>query len=521
MSLIEQRNRFLSFAFASADVLIETDEAGQICFAAGATAALGEPSIETSKEMLESRLDRTSRPIFNALRRSIRPGRRVGPSRVTISGREARLSGWQLGDDASIRWAVSFEALSAPADVEPEALERSAEGALTAAREAGTPMAMSVMRLDDAADLERQLGKSRADQVMKAVIAAAELAVGETGVARQVDPARFALIHSRKAKLDQLIADVDAILAENDLTGAHARIESVPDSPELEPEMAVQAFLHAVHQAADSEAVLDVRSLKDVAAEMMEETQRRINELKTTIAGRVFETYAQPIIELETGKIHHYEALLRLPGGKPLEDNVSFAESTGLILEIDFAMTEIAATFLRDDYDRPSLAVNLSGRSLATPAWGKKFLAMIAELKIDRSRLSFELTETATITNIKAANAVIQKLRERGHKVCLDDFGAGAAGFQYLRDFPADIVKIDGAYIAKAGSTERDATLLKGMIRLCADMGTETVAEFVESKDRAELMKSLGVTYGQGYYFGKPVPLKTLSDPRNNASRAA
>jgi EAL domain-containing protein (putative c-di-GMP-specific phosphodiesterase class I) len=521
MSLIEQRNRFLSFAFASADVLVETDETGQICYAAGATAVLGKPSIETSEENLAGRLDRTSRPIFKALMRSMRPGRRAGPSRVTINGREARLSGWQMSKDTHIRWALSFEALSAPADVEPEVLERSAAGAIAAARDAGAPMAMSVMRLDVADDLVRQLGADRAAQVIAAITAAAELAMGEDGVARQVDPHRFALIHSRKTDLNRLIEDVDEILAENDLAEAHAKIETVPDTNELEPEQAVQAFLHAVHQAADSEAVLDVRSLKDVAAEMMEETQRRMSELKTTIAGRVFEPYAQPIVELETGEIHHHELLLRLPGGKPLNDSVTFAESTGLIFEIDFAMTEIAASFLRDDFDRPSLAVNLSGKSLANPMWGKKFLKMITDMKIDRSRLSFELTETASIQNVKAANAVIQKLRERGHKVCLDDFGAGAAGFQYLRDFPADIVKIDGAYVTKAGSTDRDTLIIKGMIQLCHDMGTKTVAEFIESQSRAELMKSLGVTYGQGYYFGKPVPLKTLSDPKNNASRAA
>ena len=86
---------------------------------------------------------------------------------------------------------------------------------------------------------------------------------------------------------------------------------------------------------------------------------------------------------------------------------------------------------------------------------------MLADIKIDRSRLSFELTETATIKNVKAANAVIQKIRERGHKVCLDDFGAGATGFHYLRDFPADIIKIDGSYIKRVAKSDRDTVILE------------------------------------------------------------
>lgn len=184
-------------------------------------------------------------------------------------------------------------------------------------------------------------------------------------------------------------------------------------------------------------------------------------------------------------------------------------------------MTEIAAAFLRDDFDRPALAVNLSGKSLTNMAWGKRFLALLADLKIDRKRLSFELTETATITNIKAATAIIQKIRERGHEVCLDDFGAGAAGFHYLRDFPADVVKIDGSYIKRFETSKRDATLLKGMINVCRSVGAKTVAEMIETEAQAKALKAMGATFGQGYYFGKPAPLNSLKDRKKQASRAA
>lgn len=521
MSLIEQRNRFLSFAFAAADVLIETDLNGLTRYAAGATAALGEPSIETGEFDFAQRLDRTSRAIVTALMRSLKPGRRVGPVRVAVGGREVQLSAWLLGDDNMIRWTMSFSALSAPAEMDPQAFARTAQSAITTARESGVPMSMSVLRIDGIDDIDRLIGAKRAEMLRQAIAAECSIAVGTGGVAKQVDSARTALIHPASADLKALCGDVEELLKDNTLKNTQVRIDSIPDAPELEPDVAIQAFLYAVNQAADSANVLDVQSLQKVAAEMMEDTRKRMNEIRATIAGRVIEPHAQPIVRLETGKIEHYELLLRLPGGQPVSECVGFAEGTGLIYEIDIAMVEIAANFLRDDFDRPALAVNLSGRSLENPAWGKKFLQMLVDLRIDRSRLSFELTETATVKNVKAANAVIQKIRERGHKVCLDDFGAGAAGFQYLRDFPADIVKIDGSYVRHPQLGERDTAILKGMVSLCRELKVDTVAEMIETEQRAKQMQALGVVYGQGYYFGKPLPLKVLADPRRKPSRAA
>jgi len=525
MPLIEQRNRFLSFAFASADILVETDKACIITYVAGAVAALrpgpSGPDADGIGDPLESRIDRTSRPILKALVRRLKPGHRLGPVRITIDGREAQLSGWSLGEDARIRWSIAFNAVHAPDDIDPQAFERSAGSAIATAREAGTDMAMSVLRIDAGDDIERLIGPDRADQLRMSIGASCALSIGDDGIARQVDAQRTALIHARAADLEALRKEVAATLENFDLGDADVRIETVCDAPELEPEIAVQAFLHAVNEAADSGTALDVISLQETAERMMQETRRRMTELRTTIAGRVVEPHAQPVVDLETGEIHHYELLLRLPGGRPVEESVGFAESTGLIYDIDYTMTEIAAQFLRDDYDRPPLAVNLSGKSLTNMAWAKKFLALLADLKIDRSRLTFELTETAAVKNIKAANNVIAKIRERGHAVCLDDFGAGSAGFHYLRDFPADIVKIDGSYIRNARRSERDTTLLRGMIDLCRALETDTVAEMIETEATAKLMRSLGVRYGQGFYFGKPVPLETLKDSRINPTRAA
>lgn len=513
MPLVEQRNRFLSFAFAASDILIETDRDGVITFTAGATTALP-AAREGAPDLLENRINRTARPVLKALMLRLKPGHRIGPVRIGVGERQALLSGWVLDDTANIRWCISFDAVDAPDEIDPQAFERCAADAVREARESGTEMSMSVLRIEAGDDIERLIGSENAAALYRSVAASCALAVGDTGVARAVDGARTALIHARAVDLQALKKEIRTTLDDFNLEDAEVRLDSVCDAPELEPEIAVQAFLHAVNTAADSGEALDIESLQETAARMMEDTRKRMTELRTTIAGRVIEPHAQPVVDLNTGEIHHYELLLRLPGGRPVQESVGFAESTGLIYEIDYAMTEIAGNFLRDDYDRPALAVNLSGKSLTNMAWAKRFVALLSDLKIDRKRLIFEITETASVKNIKAANSVIQKIRERGHEVCLDDFGAGTAGIQYLRDFPADVVKIDGSFIISSGKSERDRVLLQSMIAMCHALEAKTVAEMIETEAVAKSMKALGVTYGQGYYFGKPVPLQTLKDPR-------
>ncbi len=520
MPLVEQRNRFLSFAFAASDILIETDFSGEITFAAGATAALPDAR-KGHADRLEARLDQTSRPIFRALMQKQRSNRRIGPAGISVKGRRAQLCGWILDDSDRIRWTLTFDALDAPDEVDPEAFERSATEAIRLAREDNKPLSMSLLVVDCDDSYDRLIGPENAHRLHQAIAASCLIAVGNDGVARPIDQHRTALIHPRDMDTDALKQDIRDTLDAFDLEDVAVSLSSVCDAPELDPQTTVQAFLHAINTAAETGDNLDVISLQEAAAQLMAETKQRMTELRTTIAGRVVEPHAQPVVELATGKVHHYELLLRLPGGRPVQDCVGFAESTGLIYEIDYAMTEIAAAFLREDYDRPALAVNLSGKSLTNTNWAKKFLAMLADLKIDRSRLIFELTETASIQNLKAANAVIAKIRERGHTVCLDDFGAGVAGINYLRDFPVNMVKIDGSYVRRHDKTERDQRLLGGMIGLVSALGADAIAECVETEACARHMKSLGVRFGQGYYFGKPVALKELKGSRISPNRAA
>ena len=129
-------------------------------------------------------------------------------------------------------------------------------------------------------------------------------------------------------------------------------------------------------------------------------------------------------------------------------------------------------------------------------------------------RMLLEVTETHALPDLAKANRVIQALRARGHAVCLDDFGAGAASLEYLRCLDVDFVKIDGRYIQSLTAGSRDELILKHVVALCRDMGVETIAEMMETVESARLAEALGVGLGQGWRFGKPTAEPTYTIPR-------
>ena len=116
----------------------------------------------------------------------------------------------------------------------------------------------------------------------------------------------------------------------------------------------------------------------------------------------------------------------------------------------------------------------------------------------------FEITESARIEDLGEANRFIQGLRQAGHEVCLDDFGAGSAALRYLHALEIDVVKIDGQYVRSAMETPRNQAFLKAVAGLCHDLGIATIAEMIEDEPCAQMLRECRVRYGQGYMYGKP-----------------
>jgi len=169
-----------------------------------------------------------------------------------------------------------------------------------------------------------------------------------------------------------------------------------------------------------------------------------------------------------------------------------------------------------------SLAWNLSGRLVGNSAFLSALLKLLDEHQSVRRQLMIEITESARIRDLTAANGFIQTLRKAGHIVCLDDFGAGAAALRYLHDLDIDIVKIDGRYIRGAIRVRKVRAFLKAIASLCTELGISTVAEMVEDEPTVELVKQCRIEFGQGYLFGKPsTDIRTFGIGASKTARPA
>jgi EAL domain-containing protein (putative c-di-GMP-specific phosphodiesterase class I) len=129
---------------------------------------------------------------------------------------------------------------------------------------------------------------------------------------------------------------------------------------------------------------------------------------------------------------------------------------------------------------------------------------LIKKHEIRPEQLIFEITETAAVSNLEQAQKVMIEIRKLGCEFALDDFGVGFGSFNYMRELPVDIVKIDGIFIKDLDQNEADQLFVKALVDVANGLGKKTIAEFVENKASLNLLREYGVTHAQGYYIGKP-----------------
>jgi EAL domain-containing protein (putative c-di-GMP-specific phosphodiesterase class I) len=279
---------------------------------------------------------------------------------------------------------------------------------------------------------------------------------------------------------------------------------------ELSETELAKAVAHAIQKFSETKGEFTIGDLNQGLQDMVATLGPRISEVKKLIKDRAFDLAYQPIVDLAQRQVHHHEALVRFRGkgasSSPYE-TIAFAEEVGLIPALDLAICKKAIEVVREARSanrRLSLAVNLSGKSLETPVFVQRLHSLLKGAQVIRDHLLFEVTESSKIFDLETTNQVLQSLRELGYKVCLDDFGAGASAFQYLRALSIDYVKIDGSYIRDLAADADKRAFVRSMTTLCRDLHVETIGEMIEDEATAKILRQAGVSYGQGYLFGKP-----------------
>ncbi|MBL4870217.1 MAG: EAL domain-containing protein [Robiginitomaculum sp.] len=241
----------------------------------------------------------------------------------------------------------------------------------------------------------------------------------------------------------------------------------------------------------------DLKIVHDIATE---------KGFRAHISQNRFTIMRQPVISVSTNAVLHDEWLVRFDSDTGLERILRPAEISGAISELDLSMLRQAVKRLNDQPKRTAIAVNLSGASFSDPAFERTLFATLAHLKAKPEKLLFELTETWNLKDLQPAIRILNILRERGHNLCLDDVGAGAASLRYLRALPADWLKIDGEFVSGAASNAQELTVLKAVLGLRKGLGVKFIAEGIETQRLLDFAKDIGFDAVQGYILGAPEP---------------
>ncbi len=208
----------------------------------------------------------------------------------------------------------------------------------------------------------------------------------------------------------------------------------------------------------------------------------------------------------------HYEVLVRMRNATTNEliapnAFIPTAERFNMMRQIDRWIFIHALQALQQQQqlgNRIHLGINLSGNSMDDDKLLPFITEMFAKYDIDTDCVLFEITETSAISNIRAAQKLIQELRGLGCRFALDDFGCGFSSFSHLKHLPVDFIKIDGMFVQGMVSDPMDQAMVRAVNDIAHSTGKKTIAEYVENAEIVKLLSSYGVDYIQGYYVGKP-----------------
>jgi EAL domain-containing protein (putative c-di-GMP-specific phosphodiesterase class I) len=242
-----------------------------------------------------------------------------------------------------------------------------------------------------------------------------------------------------------------------------------------------------------------------------------LGELRQAIHANELILHFQPKVSLRTGRIEHTEALVRWQhpqhGLIPPDRFIPLAEQTGLIAPLTRWVLDAAlrqARIWRDQGQSLPVAVNVSVQNLHDPTLGKTVAQLLQRHRVRPRDLIIEITETSVLLDPTRATEVLRGLRELGVRVAIDDFGAGQSALGYLKQLPADELKIDRSFVRDLARSDQDAAIVRAAIELGHSLGLTVVAEGVEDEQTWDQLVLLGCDVAQGYYMAKPLTAADL-----------
>lgn len=244
------------------------------------------------------------------------------------------------------------------------------------------------------------------------------------------------------------------------------------------------------------------------------------SEAREALRDNQFSLALQPQIEMHTGRLVGFEALLRWQ--HPKKGNISPAdfipllENTSFMLELDYWVITRSTYLIRElknsGYPDVKMAINLSAGQFLDPSLPEFLQQQIIKNDIAPDQVCLELTETVLVSDIKRATTIMQNIRDMGCMLAIDDFGTGYSSLSYLKSLPADYIKIDRSFVANIASSADDRNIVHSTISMVRNMGMQVVAEGIETSEQYELLCHFDCNLGQGYLISRPIPEVNIWD---------
>ena len=526
--------RFLGFAFASADLLFEIDPDGKVVFLMGATQrVLGMDQAMAMGRSWRDLMVEADHDLVDALLAGLGAADRRGPLRIELpaaGGRKTRRFGSlsacrlpQLAPNISCVLALAPGELDAKGAApaagnglhDQAGFMAATQRLLDGARAAGLDLNLELVEFKGLHSGSEGMDDAAAQDVQRRISAAVRAESFRGDSAAKLGDEQYALIRSRAETPDHLLSRLEKAVA-----SAGIPIDAKSASLAVTPETETLHTMRALRFALDSFIKDGSASAKIAFQTVLENTVTQASAFSSAVSERRFQLVYQPVVGLDDFELDHFETLVRLEPNKSPAKAIRMAEELELIEGLDLAIAEqVIAKLKAKGNGRLRLSANVSARSLMRPEFMTQLLKLISADQGVANRLIFEVTESATFDDLDFANTSIQRIRQHGAAVHLDDFGAGAASMAYLKAFSVDAVKIDGQYVKDVAEPGRDSTLVRHVVQLCDELGIQAIAEMVETVQAVDALIEVGVKYGQGWRFGRPTPEPTYQKPTQVRAR--
>jgi len=233
-------------------------------------------------------------------------------------------------------------------------------------------------------------------------------------------------------------------------------------------------------------------------------------ELRLALQRDELSIFYQPLVDLATGRIRAFEALVRWfhpeKGELRPDEFIPVAEETGAIITLGNWITAQAAKAAAQWPEDITIAINLSPLQIKAPGAALGILSALREAKLDPSRVELEITETVLLDHSQNTETFIAELAAAGVRFALDDFGTGYSSLGYLNKYPFSKIKVDRSFVSGINQGKKSSAIIRAVSGMGATLGMEIVAEGLETIEQVHAVAEAGCTLGQGYYFSRPVP---------------